>query len=177
MKYVVGEDYLCMYAVIEIILKDIGINKYDQYKLANYFGVTLPENYNIKGVENIKIGKSSLEFGSHINNKQLNRFFDEENISLTSNYLSSNPYGEYPNATYIKKQRYIIFQYSYGSLYNESQNYSVGHSSLLIDNVKQGMIKIYDPGPRDFGEKSISEARMLDAIYDNRGGIFIICRK
>ena len=177
MKYVVGEDYLCMYAIIDIILKDIGIKIYDQYKLANYFGVTLPENYNIKSVENIKIGESSFEYGSHIDSKQLNKFFDEENIPLTSNYLLSNPFGEYPNATYIKKQRYIIFQYSYGSLYKDSQNYFVGHCSLLVDNVKQGMIKIYDPGPRDFGEKSISEARMLDAVYDNRGGIFIISRK
>ena len=54
MKYVCGENYLCFYALMEMILADIGYCNWNQYSLANTFGVVLPDNYSINGVENVE---------------------------------------------------------------------------------------------------------------------------
>lgn len=174
MRYVVGEDYLCLFAILEIVLKDIGIYNYDQYELANYFGVTLPSNYYIKGVTNITIGKEMSEYGAHINQIDMCSFFMKKGIPLNTEYIHANPFGEYENAKYIEKKKYVIYQYSYGSLYHEPKNDSVGHASLLVANEKNGRIRIYDPGPRNYGEKEVEESKMLDAVYDIRGGIFVL---
>lgn len=173
MKYIIGEDYLCLFAVLEMVLKDIGVQDYSQYDLANYFGVTVPEEYLISGVHNLKYSNMEKDYGTHVTEKDLNAFFNEKGIPLMVEWLSANPFGEYPDAVYIPNDRYVIFLFSYGSLYQEPQNYTVGHASLLLENESHGMIKIYDPGPRNHGEKDVSINNLYDAVYDGRGGILI----
>lgn len=177
MKYVVGENFLCFFALMEIILNDIGISIYNQYDLANYFGVVLPVDYKIKGVENVSYSTSEKEYGFHGRLQDINVFLEKHDIPLTASYLAANPFDEYPGLMYIPQKRYAIFLYSYGSLYKEASNDNVGHASLLIANEVGRRIKIYDPGPRDYGEKTFFVNRIYDAIYDNRGGIFIFNRK
>jgi len=174
MKYVCGENYLCFYALMEMILVDIGYCKWDQYSLANTFGVVLPSNYSINGVENVEISSDEKMYGSHVDCKSINRFMEESKIPLRVSYIPSNPYGEYNiNKSYLQ-DKYCIYTYSYGSLYNASDKLQVGHASLFLgyaDNEEE--VEIYDPGPRGAGKKKVKVYLLNDAMYDARGGIYI----
>ena len=174
MKSIIAENYLCFFAVLEMILKDIGYKNYNQYNLANYLGVVLPPNIEIKGVNNVSFGNSESDYGYHLNIDKLGSFFKSNNIPLTIEYISANPFGNYPGATYIFKEKYVIVFYSYGSLYREPQNYDISHASLLMKNEVEGKVEIYDPGPRNSGAKTVLVSSLRDAIYDSEGGVLIL---
>lgn len=171
---IIAVDYLCFFALLEMVLCDKGYNNWSQIDLANYFGVTLPENYTINGVYKYITSNDVKKYGYCIDVDEVNCFFDKNNISMKLSFESSNPYGFYTSIDGDKgKDEYHIYAFSYGSLYLEPQNIMVGHVALHL-NRNGNDVEIYDPGPRNAGRKLVSESRLYDAMYDNRGGIFTI---
>ena len=71
---------------------------------------------------------------------------------------------------YLDEGKYIVFAYSYGTLYNNKHD-SLGHVALVKQVVRDGIIQIYDPGP-DGGEKEVSVLKMYDEMRV-KGGIYI----
>ena len=71
---------------------------------------------------------------------------------------------------YLDEGKYIVFAYSYGTLYNKHG--SLGHVALVKQVVRDGIIQIYDPGPDGAGEKEVSVSKMYDAMRV-KGGIYI----
>ena len=132
MKYVYGENYLCFYALLEMILADIGYRNWDQYSLANTFGVVLPGNYSINGVENVETSSDERMYGAHVDCKLINRFMEESRIPLKVSYIPSNPYGEYNISKSYLKDKYCIYTYLYGFCHNASDKLQVGHASLFL---------------------------------------------
>lgn len=175
MKYVYGENYLCFYALLEMILADIGYRNWDQYSLANTFGVVLPGNYSINGVENVETSSDERMYGAHVDCKLINRFMEESRIPLKVSYIPSNPYGEYNISKSYLKDKYCIYTYSYGSLHNASDKLQVGHASLFLRYTDGGEeeVEIYDPGPIGVGIKTVKTYLLNDAMYDSRGGLYI----
>ena len=99
-----------------MILDDIGYGKWNQYSLANMFGVVLPNEYVISGVRNVTISDDEGMQEAHINCSVINKFLENESIPLTVSYIPANPYGEYNiNKRYLM-DKYCICIYSYGSL-------------------------------------------------------------
>lgn len=180
MKYIVAENYLCFYAVLEMVLSDVGINGFSQYNLANEFGVVLPFDYSIPNIYNVTFSNDIRSQGAHINENKINTFFRTHRINLKISYIPENPFIDYGYDTYgnfvPSNGKYYIYTFSYGSLYNEVVNYKVGHVSLLINCPSLGQLEIYDPGPRMAGIKVIKRIAMHDAMEDNRGGVYLIER-
>lgn len=173
MKNVVGENYLCFYCLLEMILNDVGEVQWTQYSLADLFGVVLPTGHSIDGVNNIKICEDEKMQGAHIDCASLNLFMLEEDIPLKVSYIPANPYGEYEFEGENLQDKYIIYTYSYGALYREKEKLNVGHASLLVDYIGGNKLKIYDPGPRGVGEKDVYKYMLYDAMYDAKGGMYI----
>ena len=178
MKYIIAENYLCFYALLEIILSDIGINVFTQYDLANEFGVVLPLGYSIANVYNVSFSSEMRDYGVHIDEQKFNVFFENYRISLKMSYISENPYIDYTYDKYScfipNGKEYYIYSFSYGSLYNEVKNYDVGHVSLLLNCLSSEQIQIYDPGPRSAGVKVIRRLSMHNAMEDFRGGVYVL---
>lgn len=178
MRYVIAENYLCFYAVIETILSDIGINMFSQYDLANEFGVVLPYEHSISNVHNVTFSDDIRLLGAHVNEQRINDFFKANRIKLKISYLPENPYIDYDYDKYghfiPERNIYYIYYFSYGSLYHEVQNYNVGHVSLLVNCPSLDQLEIYDPGPRSAGVKVIRRISMHDAMEDIRGGVYKI---
>ena len=176
MQEVVGKNYLCVYAMIEMILKDIGEETWDQIRLANKFGVTLPVDYDIKEVENTIHCANEHECGAHIDAEKLNSFFEMEGIPLRATYLEANPFNCYDVAEEDDSHKYIVYLYSYGSLNDDQSKINVGHASIKVGNIKNGKLSIFDPGPLNAGVKEVNLSRLYDAINDYSGGILILER-
>lgn len=173
MRHVLGENYLCFYSLMEMILDDLGYNEWNQFSLANMFGVVLPNNHIINGVENVKISDDERMYGAHIDCRGMNEFMEKFKIPLKVSYIPSNPYGEYEvNKRYLMN-KYCIYTYSYGSLYGETDKWQVGHASLFLKYINDDEVEIYDPGPRGAGEKNVKLYTLYEAMYDARGGFYI----
>ena len=176
MKEVLGINYLCVYAMLEMALRDIGEREWDQIRLANQFGVTLLPGNTIKGVINVRYCTDERECGAHINIEDLNTFFSMKKIPLKALFLKANPYACYSEAEEDDTRNYIIYLYSYGSLNEDRSKLNVGHASMRVDNIKDGEVSIYDPGPLKAGIKVVKLNRLYDAIDDCKGGILILER-
>lgn len=173
MKQVCGENYLCFYALMEIILDDMGYCKWNQYSLANIFGVVLPNGYSINGVENVEVSNDEKMYGAHVDCNSINRFLKKNNIPLQVSYIPSNQYGKYNISEEYLKDKYCIYAYSYGSLYNECDKLQVGHASLFLRYNNEREVEIYDPGPIGMGEKKVREYLLNEAMWDAKGGLYI----
>ena len=44
MEYIQSENYLCFATLLEMILNDIGIQKYTRFDIAEELGITLPSS-------------------------------------------------------------------------------------------------------------------------------------
>lgn len=178
MRYVIAENYLCFYAIIETVLSDIGVNKFSQYDLANEFGVVLPYGHSIPNVYNVIFSDEIYYLGAHVNEQKINSFFKSNEIELKISYIPENPYIDYDYDKFdcfiTESNKYYIYYYSYGSLYHEAKNYNVGHVSLLLNCPSLERLEIYDPGPRLAGAKTIRRISMHDAMEDIRGGVYVV---
>ena len=176
MEEVIGINYLCLYAMLEMILKDIGITGWDQIRLANQFGVVLPVDDRISGVKNVTYSTDEHMCGTHINADSLNAFFVMKKIPLRASYLSANPFNCYDEIEKEGLEKYIVYLYSYGSLNDDQSKRHIGHASIKVNDIKEGMVSIYDPGPLNAGVKTIRLNKLYDAINDYNGGILIFER-
>lgn len=178
MNFVIAENYLCFYALLETVISGFGISSYSQYDFANEFGVVLPHGHSISKINNISYSNNIREYGAHIDENQINSFFKRHGIDLKMAYISENPYIDYEYDKYgcfeASHQKYYIYTYSYGSLYHEPQNYMVGHVALLLNCLSNEKLEIYDPGPRKYGIKVVNRIAMHEAMEDIRGGTYVI---
>lgn len=180
MRTVIAENYLCFYAILEMILSDIGIDTFSQYDLANEFGVVLPNGHNIPNVHNVHFSENIRDQGAHIDVSKINIFFLRNKIDLRVSYVEENPYIDYEYDQFdkfsAKGKIYCVYAFSYGDLYHETQNNNVGHIALLLNCLSPSQIEIYDPGPHAAGVKIISRFSMHDAMEFIRGGMYIFER-
>lgn len=175
MKTVIAKEYLCFDALLEMIIShaDSSVN-FTQIDLAEMFGVTLPMGTRTS-INNVQYSNSIMNCGTNICVKDINDFFCKNSIPLQLSYISSNCFDEMTFADVIRNNNvaYIVFAFCYGLLYNEPQNYDVGHVALLENiDMEADKIKIYDPGPRNYGSKIIKIDDMVYAMK-RRGGIYL----
>lgn len=176
-KYKKSENYLCFLALLEMILVDVlNTDLFNQYSLAEIFGITLPMNDSIP-VKNVTYSDSPYEYGVHIDERKLNDFFLNTGIPINVVYYKVNPYEDNLIDAYgndeLRKNKYIIYTYSYGSLYHEPQNIEVGHVALLEEVISERIIRIYDPGPRNSGSKTVDRLDMYDAMRERNAGMYV----
>ena len=176
-KYVIARNYLCVLALIEMIISDLyGSTLYSQLDLAEIFGITIPIGKDIP-IRNIRYSSITTELGVHIDENKLNTFFRNNGIDLFVTYYSANPFeynqiDEYSSED-LRRHKYILYTYSYGYLFNDPEKMNVGHAALFVKSLSQSVIQIYDPGPINCGVKTVNRADLHEAMLYRSGGIFV----
>lgn len=168
-KAIVAENYLCFYALLQMVLEDMGFEGYNQITLANVLGVTVPKAHTIDGIEQLNESTDIKQIGAHVTAKELNAFFENFGIPIEAKFISANPFEEYGDID----EQYVIYALSYGSLFKKDNLMDVGHAVLKIHNEFEQRVRIYDPGPYNSGEKVVSIFDLYDAIYKRKGGVYI----
>lgn len=177
MREIIAENYLCFLALIEMIIEDIiGKSYIDQFYLAEYFGVVVPAEYKID-VKNIQYSNKDRELGVHLNEAKLNVFFENTGIPLHADYIHVSQYEEnkiddfrYPD---LRDNNYIVYTYSYGELYHMPELNNNGHVALLDKVISEDCVRIYDPGPKDYGYKEVSRFNLYEAMRLIKSGIYV----
>ena len=174
-NYIVAKNYLCFMALLEMIVSTT--NPYihlTQNDFAELFGITVPIGTQTP-IKNVQYSSNIEEYGTNICVEEINNFFQKNMIPLQLSFISSCYFDEMTFADTIRKNRgaYIVFAFSYGLLYNDSQNNDVGHA-VLLENIdaKMDTLQIYDPGPHNYGSKIVKVDDMVYAMK-RRGGIYL----
>lgn len=175
MKTVIAKEYLCFDALLEMIISSADSSThFTQTDLAEIFGITLPTG-TPTSINNVRYSDNLMDCGTSICIRDINDFFHVNSIPLRLWCIPSNCFDEMTFVDTIKKnnQAYMVFAFNYGLLYNEPQNNDVGHVALLEDvNTQEDTIRIYDPGPRNYGSKIVKIDDMVYAMK-RRGGIYL----
>lgn len=175
-NYIVAKNYLCFMALLEMIVSETSpYAHFTQTDFAELFGITIPTGEYIP-IKNVQYSNNIEECGTSICVKEINDFFQKNMIPLQLSYISSCYFDEITfDDIIVKKSRssHIVFTFCYGLLYNEPQNSDVGHAALLESiDTETDMIRIYDPGPRNYGSKVVKVDDMVYAAK-KRGGIYL----
>lgn len=175
-NYIVAQDYLCFMALLEMIISETNpCTHFTQTDFAEQFGITVPIGKRTT-IKNVKYSNNVEEYGTSIFVEEINNFLQKNKIPLQLSYISTCYFDEITFSDIIvekSRNSYIVFAFCYGLLYNEPQNDTVGHVALLenIDTVED-KIRIYDPGPRNYGCKIVKIDDMVYAMK-RRGGIYL----
>lgn len=177
MKYIKADNGLCLSALLEMIISGVRPElSLTQKKIAEYFGLTLYPGQTTT-IKNVRFSYDDKDIGISVDKKDLTELFSEFGIPLTVKYYHCNPYENYGlesvESNQLNKSKYVVFTFSYGQLYDIPDLLNVGHAALLEQYLDTRIIKIYDPGPRDYGHKFVSLAKMYKAIEQRDGGVYV----
>jgi hypothetical protein len=177
MKIVRAENYLCFFALLEMILGDINISDFDQFSIADNFDVVFPEGY-AKTAKKCRFSDETKQLGAHIDDKVINSFFKSMGLPCSCAYIPYNYICELSFdemlSEMIKTGVYIIAVYSYGLLNNDSETYETGHAGLVRKIISSDEVELYDPGPKNNGYKTVRISSLFDAIRYRSGGIYTV---
>lgn len=179
MEHVIADNYLCFLSLLEMIIWDSTSLRLTQHSLVEEFGIIVPYGYTTS-YKNVKFSSVENDYGVHISEEELQRFFNKRRINLRIKYIDSTRINELDLDVrferYLEEKKYVILAYSYGTLYNKPDHINLGHVALLEKVIGEDIIQIYDPGPDKAGIKNISILKMYDAMR-RKGGIYTIEKK
>lgn len=179
MNYVTAEDYLCFYAILEMIIEDMTGQKIDQNILAEHFGIKVPQHYQTDLI-NVSRTSEDYELGAFIDAAEINSYFVYNNLNIDMEYKGVEKISECNVEQQLnrmfKTNEYLIAGISYGVLYNIPECREVGHCTL-IENIIGEDADIYDPGPKDSGKKRIKIEHLYEAMRIRNGGFFIFNKR
>lgn len=177
-KNIIAENYLCVPAVLETILKSDNVLEIDKYMIANYFGVILPSDVVYPQVKNYSHSDNPKQQGIILKYDSINDFFRDNKIPLHEQYTKINLIDRDFFSDYIfdvlTSRKHIICGYEYHSLYGSTGDYA-GHVSIIVNvDVNKDVVYLLDPGPRTPGLKMISAYNLYHAILEAKDGLWVI---
>jgi hypothetical protein len=179
-NYLVAENFLCVPTLLKIVIDSYGYSMIQISDIANYFGITLPEEYKLEdsNIVNVRYSNEIVNFGIHIGMQDINALFKHFILSLKETYVSVFNYNEYSFLDYISELSqnndvHVIFGLDFGVLVKDPNRENYGHVCLLID-VRDENVIIYNPGPYLSGEMTVNYLDLFDSIRRKRDGIWII---
>lgn len=175
MEYIKSENYLCFATILEMILKDSGIHRLTRFDIVEELGIMLPSTAR-KLVKNAYYSDNQFDWGIRIDTEKLNLFFQKNRISFQAEYIYATPCTMIKEEVEKWSQCYVIFLFSYGELISDSELQEVGHAALFIDMRDSQNVCIYDPGPKDAGEKIVNCCKLEEAMYQRNAG-YVLIRK
>lgn len=176
-----AENYLCVPAVLETIIKSESINGINKYDLANFLGVVLPSGLKYPQITNFSYDESTQNLGVKLTYNSINNLFDFYGIPLVEHYVKINIidkdfFVDYLNDVLLSG-KHIVCGFEYHSLYKQIGDYS-GHVSIIF-NVDENSETVYllDPGPRGAGIKAVKTYDLYQAISKAQDGLWIMSKK
>ncbi len=177
-----SKPYCCVTSVLESILLKYNY-RYDQVEIADFFGLTVPEEELeplAKYFKNMTTSEDVHQLGLHLGKDGLNTFFMAKRIELRETFVSASSLSDMNFDSVldaIPSEADVIFFFDYGTLYSEQRNKGVGHDGIFLK--REGELLSYlDPGPRRLGVNTVNTDDMLNAMkaaYAG-GGLSVIKR-
>lgn len=179
--FIKSKPFLCVASLLQIIIKtELNID-FDQNEIGNYFGVYVPLDYSGK-LSNIVRTSDKSKWGIIITKNEVNNFFKKNNLPLREQYLDISLYEDWSFEEEIKSllnnNVNLICGFDYGYLLNNYKPSFIGHVALLLsisENCRDSF-KIYDPGPKEPGVKTVKSIELYNAIRLKRNGIWKIMK-
>ena len=172
---IVAQPFLCVAAILEIILKKEGYNQYNQQMIAESLGVNIPIDHK-SSIKNINYTMDSNKWGIVLKNNTLTNWFMKNNINLVEDFISIFTISEFKFLDIINQllitPYHLVCGFDYGYLYNKQGN-KIGHVSLIIGTECEQVI-LLDPGPDQPGEKMVNGYDLFSAIKRKEDGIWIV---
>ncbi|MDE5757775.1 MAG: hypothetical protein K2H85_04095 [Allobaculum sp.] len=167
-KNIIAENYLCVPAVLETILRSDDILGIDKYMIANYFGIVLPPEIVYSQVKNCSHSDDTKQQGVILKYDSINNFFKDNKIPLHEQYAKINLIHKDFFTDYIfdilTSRKHIICGYEFHTLYGSTGDYA-GHVSIIINvGVNKDDVYLLDPEPKNPGLKMISALNLDHAI-------------
>ena len=174
-KPVIAENYFCFAAVLEMILS-LYCDNIDQQKIAEYFGVAIPSDHNVR-ISNYVQTDNSTDWGMSIKGYGLNEFFRKLKLSCEEEYIPISTINELVFHDFIQEHillnRHIVCGYNYNMLHQGDSKKQIGHVSIILA-VDSNHVDIYDPGPKNHGAKTVKIDELYRAIRNYQSGLWII---
>lgn len=174
MELIRAEKFLCVFSLMETILKDIGISNWDQLAISKEFDIVVPFGYS-GPISNARFSDKAWEFGAHLDLMSMNKFLNQSGSGYQCKYFPWNYMTEITFEETIGDEllagNYLLVTFSYGNLYKEHDLDDIGHSGLVL-GIDGDYIQMYDPGPRAYGVKNIRFFNLFDAIRKKQGGMY-----
>ncbi len=179
-EYVTANNFLCVAAILENILINIGKKDLNQFQIAELIGLNIPasEKNNII-TKNVTITKDENKCGMVFDDYGLNSFFKANNINLKEEYYPINTMEDWEFEQKLifeisNKESFLIVGYNYSVLFKE-QLAQYGHVSLVLGIDKHiPETLIFDPGPKNVGTKIVNTYDLYSAIKAKKDGIWVI---
>ena len=170
-----ADNFLCVAAVLHMIINSSVQKDINQNDIAEYFGVWAPNDYCLS-VDNVYRTDDPNLWGIIINDNKINEFFKSYHISLRERYIPINTIPEFSFEDEIKtlllKGYHIICGYNYNYLHSMGDNKMCGHVSIITEVLDDQYITLIDPGPKEPGVKTVKSYDLYCAIRNREGGIW-----
>lgn len=174
-----AENFYCFPALLEAICRCRYCVNIDQRTIGNKLGITVPDNYNLEG-NSVTVKRSGVmnDWGVHVEELPLIAFFHSIGVEVEVNLQNINTIYEGTLALEINKMLQggsdVICGFSYGELYGIDSLRQCGHVGLVVSVSAHGVVKFYDPGPRDVGMKEYDDLHLYDAMHVRDGFLLSI---
>ena len=173
---VIADRYLCVCALVEMIIKKRLNKSVTQHEIAEFIGINVPVNYE-GSIKNVNYVNDENLYGMVLNYEGLNPLFKKLDLEIREEYHTIFKFQDWEFYDFIKENlnnnREIILGFSYGALFSDNSNLLAGHA-CLVENVENGNVSIYDPGPEGYGFKIVESSNLYSAIKVKKDGLWII---
>lgn len=181
-KPTLAHPYLCVCALLEMIIRSLCDNGPTQFEIADYFGINAPKGLHYDGVTNIHYTNDPNTWGLVVRDQEINEFFFDYGISLTETFLSINLFEDWSFEDKLEEllqsRAHIICGYADRDGMTSTTSAPVGHAVLILQVEPSGGMErdivVYDPGPESPGQRRIRGHRLFADIKAGKDGIWVI---
>lgn len=184
-KPVVARPYLCVCALLEMIIHSVWDRGPGQVEIAEYLGVQVPPRYQDEAITNIHQTDDPRKWGVVVRDDAINRLFLDYSIPMKEEFFSINLFEDWAFEDKLRNLvdagAHIICGHAAGALYSaplDAASLRYGHAIAVLDLVASKRLDqdvlVYDPGPAEPGELRIPAWRLFAAIKARSDGIWAI---
>lgn len=184
MKYepTLAHPYLCVCALLEMIIRSSCNNGLRQVEIANYFGINAPRGFLCHGVDNINYTDDPSKWGVIVRDNDINRLFYDYDIPLVESFISINLFEDWSFEDkldeLLRSNAHLICGYAVHSDTASKTSQAIGHAVLILQVEQTGGLErdimVYDPGPAPSGQRRIRGHRLFADVKARRDGIWVI---
>jgi hypothetical protein len=175
-SFVIAYKYLCLPASIESLLRHKGYKQLSQIEIANYLGVTFPNDYQQDKIHNHTYSGSPDLCGVRPDPLNISKMLQDYSVELSCRFHNYSEYEDWSFEYSVQQANSagdgIILCFNY-RLFSLDRTDSFGHTALLLGyegDGFRGQLSVFDPGPEDYGVKKVIAEDMFLSMRSINGG-------
>lgn len=177
--FVVAENFYCFPALLEIVFRQRYGVSVDQKEIGRMLGVAKPIEHRCFD-RAVSQCDDMRDWGVHVDLGALRRLFESMGVSVDVQMRNVNSIFEGCLSEVIKELKSdgsdVICGFSYGELYGIHSLLQCGHVALVLSLKENGVVEMYDPGPKNPGVKDFDDLKLFEAMRVRDGFLLSIRR-